>query len=97
MNASDAVFYGLIALALLPVVLNPAAWPVGAVLVAVIVAGRWVLREALDIYKTRQFGKASGRRASELADKRHFRGAKGHGRDGDAAVTNEDDDGGGWR
>ena len=69
-EAKTAAFWILIGIVMIPVLAaGTAAIPVAAVLVAVLLIARFVFREWLDLKKSREFGKASGMRPTDLADR----------------------------
>lgn len=67
MKAKNALFYLIIIVVAVPAIMNPAAAPVVAVLVVALLIARWVIQEALDLKKSRDFGRSSGMRPSDLA------------------------------
>ncbi|ELZ14412.1 hypothetical protein C478_07302 [Natrinema thermotolerans DSM 11552] len=69
MRVMRAAFWVVVAVVALPVVLNPAALPTAALLVGVLLVARWVLREWLDLKKSREFGRASQHNPLDLADR----------------------------
>lgn len=69
MRPVDWLFWGVVSVILLPVLANPAAWPVGIGLAVLLIGLRWGIREALDIRKSKVMGERGPGLTNKLVDR----------------------------